>query len=397
MSESIHERPELAEYHQKRAYVMRLATAYLVVPHDASDTVAYAERIVSALQEDPRVTSATVPVLDPGWSPQYTAYLPIDRDDREHGTSGVLEGTRHVHVQKFSGPIGITLRVPAKNQPKVFEDDDIPTEHYFVLWDGEALLVGWEQSGDDYVGSSGGHVIEEILKQAADRVDAGVIVQACNPQCTYVFLHTAIRVVVDPTAATDWAIARHTEDSLLMDLVVSGGDSVVEVSLSVWLRVRLCLRPFASMKNRGRQILELERVVRGDLDHLNRLYHQRASAAQEGRITRLRAVWVHRKWRRTSRYYLARLWLGLGSLERLRREWVDDALSFRRATEEDKLHDLFTVDTYDEVALVEGLGLGLVESAVEHAGDRLSASFLAIATAGGAVAGAVAAAVVTVV
>ena len=68
------------------AYVMRLATVYLVVSHDTRETVEYGTRFVSALEKDPRVTHATVPPLDPGWSPQYTAYLPIN----ENGIGGVL-------------------------------------------------------------------------------------------------------------------------------------------------------------------------------------------------------------------------------------------------------------------------------------------------------------------
>lgn len=46
------------------AYVIRVATVYLVVEHDTSDRVEYASRLVAALEEDPRVTDAYVPELD---------------------------------------------------------------------------------------------------------------------------------------------------------------------------------------------------------------------------------------------------------------------------------------------------------------------------------------------
>jgi hypothetical protein len=376
-----------------KAYVIRLATAYLVVPHDTPDRVEYAPRVVEALEQDPRVTHAMSPELDPSWSPQTTVYPPFDQDG---DMSRVLEATRHVHVQQFSDPIAFELRVPAKNQPTIFKRDEIPSEHYFALWDGEALLIGWRQRADAEVGSSGGHVVEEVLQQAAARAGADLMVQACNPRCTYVFLHTAIRATVDKNSPTDWSIAPREGDALLMEVVMSDGDSLFDVSLNVWARARRSLRSFAAMKNRGRQILELERVVRDDLDELNQLHHKRARAGQRSLLSRIQALWTFRSWRRTSRYYLSRLWLGVGSLERLRRAWSDDALNFRRVSDEDNLRGLFTVDTYDEVALVEQLDLRLVESALEHAEDRLSASVLALATFGGAVAGALVAAFFTI-
>jgi hypothetical protein len=55
---------------------------------------------------------------------------------------------------------------------------------------------------------------------------------------------------------------------------------------------------------------------------------------------------VYRKWRKTSRYLLARLWLGLGSLERLQRQWSEERVSFRRNSEEEGLGELFVTDTY---------------------------------------------------
>jgi hypothetical protein len=377
---------------RKVAYVMRLATAYLVVPHDTDDTVEYAQRLATALENDSRVLDTHLPALDPEWSPQRTAYSPVENED---DMSGVLDARRHIHFQEFSRPIEIRVRVPTKNQPKVFEGDEIASEHYLVLWDGQVLLVAWEQAIDRYVGSSGGHVVEDILQQASERAGADLIVQACNPQCTYVFLHTAIRATIDAAAPAAGSISRgqRDADARLINVVLPDGESLDDVAYSVWWRVGTAQEYFARMKNRGRQILELEHVVRNDLDGLNQLHHERARAGQAGPVARVRALWTYRRWRRSSRYYLARLWLGLGSLERLRREWSDDVMRFRRETDDD-LSDLFAVDAPGEIALVEQLDLRLVESAVEHAGDRLSANVLAYATAGGAVAGGLAAAIV---
>lgn len=372
------------------AYVMRLATVYLAVDRDTNEGSEYASRIAESLEEDARVTHANAPDPDPDWSPEFTAYLPIDETD-----DGVLEATRHFHVQRFSEPIGIHLRVPLKNQPKVFDTDRIPSEHYFALWDGVSLLVGWEQPALVHVGSSGGHIIEAILGEAAERVGASIVVQACNPECTYVFLHTAIRATVDDAVPSGWSVSLHPQDSSLLEVVMDEADDLVDACLNTWWKVCGALDAFAEMKNRGRQILELEHVVRRDLDQVNQLHHHRASAAQKGILKRARAAWEYRSWRRTSRYYLARLWLGLGSLEWLRRQWADSAFKYRRIAGEENLNDLFAIDVRDEVNVVEQLDLTLVEAAVEHAEDRISANLLALATAGGAIAGAIVAAIIT--
>lgn len=376
------------------AYVIRLGTVYLVVDHGASQTVEYADQLVKALRQDSRVITAHVGALDREWSYQFTAYLPMRKSDDE---DGVINGTRHFHGQRFSEPISFELRIPAKNQPKVFEDDYIPSERYFALWDGQCLMVAWEQSVDAGVGSSGGHVVEDVLQKAVDVIDLDLYVQACNPQCKYVFLHTAIRATVDQDAPTDWTLSRRTNDPYLLDVELWDGGSIEEVAQAIWWRTNSSLHDFASMKNKGRQILELEAVVRADLDRLNRLHHEKASASQRAFPARIKAYWTHRAWRRDSRFYLARLWLALGSLERLRRLWGRDATSFRRGADEQDLVALFTVDTSDEVTFVEKLDLRLVEASVEHAEDRLSSNTLALATIGGGVAGALAAAVLTAV
>jgi hypothetical protein len=70
-------------------------------------------------------------------------------------------------------------------------------------------------------------------------------------------------------------------------------------------------------------------------------------------------------------------------------------LSFLRSIEEEHVQDLFTIDSYEEVRMIDELDLSLIESAVQHADDRLSSNILALATAGGAIAGAVVAGLIS--
>jgi hypothetical protein len=373
------------------AFVFRVATIYFVVSGDRPPDVGLADKLKEALNHDARVTSVHVPRLDKGWSPQpvrYPATENIEDDD------GVLDGRRHFHFQLFSQPIEFNFHVPAKNQPKVFEDDEIPTEDYFALWDGQSLIVSWKQPALDDLSNSGGHIVEDILETAVDRLDAGLYVQACNPQCKYVFVHTDARLTFDNTA-TGLAIHATPADKYLVEMVAPGPIGLQEATRRIWRRFGPALAKFADMKNVGRQIIDLERVIRWDLDRLNSLHFKRAEATQRGVRTRVAAFWEFRHWRSTSRFYLTRLWLALGSIERLRRKWSEEQLNFSERAAEADIEPLFIIDGADEAASIRAIDLRLVEAAVEHASSRLDSTALAWATAGGAVAGGIVAALIT--
>jgi hypothetical protein len=107
------------------------------------------------------------------------------------------------------------------------------------------------------------------------------------------------------------------------------------------------------------------------------------------------APWRFRGWRRKSRYYLARLWLALGSLESLQRRWAEERRNFARTTREAEIEDLFRIDSSDEIEALRELDPSLIESSIQHAASRLDTSAVIYATVGGGIAGAVAAALIT--
>lgn len=386
--------PEASGAHKpSTAYVMRVATAYLVVEHDAPDRdVGLAKRLVAALNEDPRVIRADVPdPLDEYWSPQFSFYPGREGEDTE---AGVAEGTRHLHAQRFSAPIIFNVHVPTKNQPTVFASDELPTEDYFVVWNGKSLIVSWEHEPFAPMPSSGGHVVRDILEQATQKVGTEVFFQACNPSCTWLFAHVAIHLVLDP-GADRWR--SHHDPSASVQYVtapLTGPGDVEDATLDAWYRYHDALRDFADMKNLGRQVLDLEHFIRVDLQALNSLHHTRARTAQRPLRQRLREQWEGRGWRRRSRFYLARLWLALGSLELRRREWEDEFANYRRSVSEADAEELFGVDANDEIASVGSLDLSLIEASLQHASTRLDTGAVVAATLGGAIAGAVAAAAV---
>jgi hypothetical protein len=386
--------PDVPAAPPKAIYLLRVATAYLVVPHEhgaAKADVGWADRLKDALEADPRVVSATVPTLDPGWSPHMIAYPGMEDIDDDWG---IIDGVRHVHVQRFSNPVGFHMHVPAKNQPKVFQDDVIPAEDYFVLWNGQSLIVAWRQDFGSPLSSSGGHIVESVLQEACNRIDATTRFQSCNPSCQFLFVHTDIVLIPDPNT-TSWVHTPDPEDATTLLVRAPAAGDLEATARAAWRRYAQALRDFADMKNIGRRIMDLELVVRRDLDKLNGLHHRRAEAREHGVLRRVAAIWKFRSWRRQSRYYLARLWLALSSLEHMKRQWADERGHFTRTTREAGVESLFDLDASDEIDSVRELDLSLIEGALDHASARLDTSAVVSATVFGAIAGAIAAAIIT--
>jgi hypothetical protein len=387
---------EIEDHAPENAFIIRVATAYLVVPHDhagGKPDLGLAQKLKTALLADARVIDVEAPTMDLGWSPQFLLYPAVESSDDDHG---VIDAQRHFHAQLFSEPIAFRVHAPKKNQLKVFQDDEIPTEDYYALWNGQSLLVAWELDADTPFSTSGGHVVRDVLEDATERAGVSVYIQACNPQCNFTFVHTDVYLTLDEDA-TDWSDTWDPEAPGVVYAEAPGPGDLKAAADRAWRAYRSALRDFADLKNIGRQILDLERVLRADLDTLNTLHYRRAQAAQAGWTARLSALWSLRSWRRKSRYYLSRLWLGLGSLEHLRRRWFDRKSEFDNSTAGGDRRSLFRLDSEDEIASIEDLDLTLIEAAIEHAGSRLDTGALATATFGGALAGAVAAVLVTLI
>jgi hypothetical protein len=286
------------------------------------------------------------------------------------------------------------IHVPKKNQPTVYQSDEIPAEDYCVLWNGQSLLVSWKLEKDTPMSWSGGHVVESILTDAAKRLDADVYFQGCNPSCPWLFVHMDIQLTMDPSA-DEWMHLSLPDSRNMLFARAPGSADLQQASIRAWRHYSSALRDFADMKNVGRQILDLELAIRFDLDRLNTLHHRRAEASQGSWWNRAKAAWTFRSWRRESRFYLARLWLGLGSLEHQKRLWRQRHAEFVTSVRYAEIEELFVIDTSDEVDSIRDLDLSIIEAALQHASSRLDTSAVVVATVGGAVAGAIAGALIT--
>jgi hypothetical protein len=276
-----------------------------------------------ALRSDNRVVDATI-ARAPDRSPTTArSVFPAARGDY---TTELITGRDQRPSLQFFTPLELTIRVPIKNQPNHTPFDEIASEEYFAVWDGWVLAIGWEQDSDD-VPPAGGQVIAQILEQAAEACDAGLYIQACSPWCEHLFNHVTLLVEGDP-AATDSAVAPSTT---LYQAVLTWPSPITSAAEATWAAYQefsIPIQSFASMKNLGRRILDLERAARGELLGLMKLQYERAHASEHPLWERPVLLWQIRGWRKQSRASLARLWMTLTAIEELKREWSDTRVHF---------------------------------------------------------------------
>jgi plasmid stabilization system protein ParE len=389
-------------------FIVRVGTFYLWVDHDHSGTGPggeLARQLGEALDDDSRVTWVSVPNLDPGWNRYFMAYPSVATTGED---SGLRDGQRHFHVQAFSQPIAFRVHVPLKNQPTTHAGDKVPTEDYFALWNGESLLVAWATSSKSEIGWGGGHIVADVVETAAKKVKADVYVQACNEACDHMVVHTDLLLeMVDD--GPRWEVEPDQDHILLLEATARGKSDLESAARAAWRSLRTSLRSFAAVKNSARNVLDLERGIRVDLDQLATVHYQVAELASRPwrppvkqawrpkawATTRFIEHWKARHWRRASRILLSRVWLGLGNLEVARRQWEVDYAHYRRSTRFAQIRPLFEAADLDEREHVANLDLSLMQSSTQQAAARLDNSAVARATIGGAVAGAVAAVAVT--
>jgi len=333
------------------------------------------KELVAALQSDPRVT--TVQWRDE--EAQYSNFLRVYPSRHDGNDDRVVAGLDFRSAVELTYPIRIQLHVPTKNQPRFLSEEDPPAEDYFVAWDGYSLVVAWNQDEPDER-RAGGHVVLDVLQEAASIVDGEIYVEGCHPGCSHLFLHQTIELRDDPSVeGIDFSRGRlgHAE-------VVAKGEDLADADEGALALFRWCCSAeteFAQMKNNGRRILDIERVVRSDLDQLMAVHYQRARLSTAGFtawITGLRSMW---SWRKTTKVLLARLWIAVAKMERLRRIWASERGYFERFVEERGTNLLFEGDHLDDAKAVESLDLVLIEGSLQEVGGRLDNSAIVLATA----------------
>ena len=145
------------------ALVARIGTFYFVIDEGADVGQMFSD-LCKALREDNRVIEVKEPEHLTNWD-HLNVFHPVNTTDPLQ----IILGSDRAYFGMSRRPVRIRPRVPKKNQPLFRGEDDIPAEEYLVLWDGQTIAVAWEQSADVELPHSGGHVAEDVLRQAAQR------------------------------------------------------------------------------------------------------------------------------------------------------------------------------------------------------------------------------------
>ena len=364
------------------AIVGRFGTFMLYLPKER-DPDELTTDLVHALEKDARVQSVHRSPRDALMDKFFRMYRfgDLSRDD--------LLASKVGYVLRLIDPLLFEVRVPRKNQRTFYNDDYVPAEQYAVRWNGTSVCVFWEADPGKPVPMAGGHIVEEILEQATRRVGALLLVQACTPGCNYRLAHTTMRVI-HRSGLKQLVVERDPDDTLVVNLHLPVDQWVPDqIATMTFGYLAQTLHRFALMKNRGHRMIDLEDETRRTLDELLNLQYEQTRS----RPARLRKSW-RKRWeslrsRRRSRELLAQLWMLLARMETLQRRWWYFRRSFDRGAANDELTLLFATEHDQDTPVVESLDLGLLEKQLEQLSARLDVRRLVLATAGGAVSGAI--------
>lgn len=350
-------------------------------------------RLADELQKDSRVTSVMPPEVDDEWSRRLRCFPAAAFGDNDE----IVTGQDRFTCIQFDQPIGFHVQVPQKNQ-RAFIDDDIPSD-YYVLWDGELVLVMWQQSLSAWVPHSGGHVIKDILEASIRAIGEDLYVQACEPGCDYDFLHSTLRVVEVPGNADDLylQVATGTRENVY-DLLGCNLGGIEDIGEATFFTVQGALRAFGTVKNGGRRLLDLHAQMLAEVAHIYDLQRRRAEITAgrwrswpTGRFGML-------GWRRDISRHIARIWSMLIATEALRGSWEEDRSNFEQRCSTDvegELRLVFDVDYLDERTQITGMSTQLVREAIAHVSQRLDNRAVVAASLVGAIAGAAGGALVS--
>ena len=336
--------------------------------------------MAAALGSDPRVVRVLPPQDLAGIDSTHSLFP----DEARTSPAGVLHGTDAFVVREFRHPICFQVRVPAKNQPLHFEFNDVPTDTYYVAWDGMNVVVMWVQGADDFP-MSAGQVVADIVADAVTQCNGYLYIQNCSPGCTFNFAHRTLRLGLDEDVEL-FEIVDSAPGEPTVDLFLPGLTTPLQQVDYVAAMIRGSLTEFAEFKNYGRRLIDLETAVRIDLTEVLSLLHRHSEiAGMSLGLRKLRARWSARRWRREARALVARTWLGMANIEALSRQWQSQRDNWMNGYAE--TFALLEHDSRQDIASVESLQLDSMVATTNQVSAGLDNRTVVLATAWGAIAG----------
>lgn len=360
----------------------RAGTWFLVPsPGTNEDNLQLVADLIRVLKADTRVLQVIPPELNEHWTQRVTVFPDAERSPTP---DGVLTGRDQFKILELSSAIRFEVRVPMKNQKAHHGAEDIPSDTYWVAWNGVSIFVMWKQEDDSWFPISGGHIVEEVLRDVLEQIGCGLYVQACGPRCDYGFLHTGIRVSTDPNV-DDFTLTEGTDGRTVDYASFAELANPLEGLEFLAMSLSSGLGGFATFKNSGRRIIDIEDALRSDLSHLLFHYHEHTVLVASGRAPMaLYNRWKARKWRKEAWSLISSIWLGMANIETMRRSWENER---RSMLSEREILPLLQGDSRRDEETIDALETDPIAETVNQVAAALNNRMAVTATLWGALAG----------
>jgi hypothetical protein len=384
-------RPNSGARAEQPAYAARVGLCMLKDRIIGDDAKASFRKVVESLRADSRVKELLhvdfekVSLARPKFS---IAGI----DERADFSSGVpISPSMHLHALEMSPPLQFSVQVPRRVQaPQGGSEKSVPSDEYWVVWNGILLVVIWRYEGSRSYGELGGTVVLKVLGEVAKEAGKSIYTQPCGPNCNYPFAHRDIVISATASGVSEEE-ASFTETSYGRAGVQLEVETATPyaVALSIFSRIRLAAWWFARMRSDGEAIGDIEKGARNDLKELLKLYHSRALIDSLMNAKSWWPRWKMRGWRRDATKLITRLWLALSALEARRHDWANSKFGYDDVARRMGCGLIFKNEYDDEVNYISSIEVSSIESSVKYASSRLDTRSVVVATATGAIVGAI--------
>jgi hypothetical protein len=126
-------------------FFARFGTFMLVADDEAPSPDVLRQRLETAIRTESRIASAMPVAVRGGWTFSVQAF-PKRQDTTD---DALFSGKDAFKAIRLSDPVAFIVTVPIKNQPEFRGYNDIPTDTYYVAWDGITAFVLWRRLADD--------------------------------------------------------------------------------------------------------------------------------------------------------------------------------------------------------------------------------------------------------
>lgn len=311
----------------------------------------------------------------------------------DYGSKVPISPTVHIHALAVHPPIRFTVQIPRRVQIRGdANEESIPTDEYWVAWDGILLVVLWRPEGDNPYGSGGGLAVIKLLEDVAEKAGSSLHVEPCGPNCNYPFVHRDILLarVAGDDRTDDRRPAFEESGRWLSTLAVHDEPkSPYSAAALIFSQVRMVSYHYANLRSDGRAISETEKTARLDLRNLLAIYHDAAALGHIANPKSWKARWKQRGRKRQIERLIARLWLSLSAMESRRHDWNNSKLRYDKAASIQGLDQIYRHEYQDEINNVSALEVRSIEASVNYASSHVNNQSVVAATAIGAVAGAI--------